>query len=790
MALTTAQKATVAQVAPSGQAGLSALYESENSSQPQAPAASGSSRAAVASDYVDPSKSLDSPASSNGAAGGTGKPVSSYGGAPVPVIKPAVTPAATGASATGGAAPAVGSQESQEDIYAKYLAENEGAIESIQSAAEATVAQDSRTGSEAESNQNASAAASGLLGSSAMIEGANRVAGDTNTKNASTRANAAVQISGILTDLQKQAQTQANYERGENLTEEENAFSENQTNRQNFLSSIGGLAQHGINWKTFSTDPAYVDSYKSLVSMAGDPGTAEGLFTMSIPAANVISSQMSPDGKTYYQLSQVPGQTPQMTSYTLPEAIPQGWTSVKVGTTGVMFYNPSDPSKNITYTTNPLTGEITAGGSNAPQSQNNNGDTSSTTPSGGGYIMSVANGLGVDPSTPLSDVIANQGLGAVTAQIINAEGGSLKGVSNNPGNIKYYLGLANATDSGVKATDDPNGKYGFASFDTKANGEAAIASIINEAASGKSSSYGTSPTLQTFLTKYGNLGTNATPAGLDTRQYGLLANVPGFDPTGKKSDAPAGYDSAAWNYLNQYLTQGKTPSAASVGISTRAGSGPLFNSIAQRADDVYFKATGEHLPDADILEASKKLITGNNQLLNTLNVQEKTINKNFGLSLDNLNSNNINKNAPAINGFIDDIRYALGDPNVAQYLSQNETLQNEAASLLALKNASGTTVADKLSAAGLIAKNASVDDQVKVLKTLMTEAQNARVSIGQASEQLYGQIDPLGLNPNNPANTPGYQEMKDAGATNNYDGTYTLNGQTVKVNADGTVTPQ
>ena len=91
-----------------------------------------------------------------------------------------------------------------------------------------------------------------------------------------------------------------------------------------------------------------------------------------------------------------------------------------------------------------------------------------------------------------------------------------------------------------------------------------------------------------------------------------------------------------------------------------------------------------------------------------------------------------------------------GDPDTAAYLTQNGTIANELGSLLALKNAGGTTVHDKLESAGLLDKNSSEEQQKKVLKVLLQEAENGRAEILKASANLYRQTDPLQQNPNNP----------------------------------------
>lgn len=359
-----------------------------------------------------------------------------------------------------------------------------------------------------------------------------------------------------------------------------------------------------------------------------------------------------------------------------------------------------------------------------------------TTPGSGAgsAAMNVATKLGVsDTSQPLVNVISTYGIGAVVDAMIGNEGGSPKGVQNNPGNIKY-AGLPGQTDSGVKATDGGT----FASYATPQAGKDAIGTIITNAATGKSAAYGQNVSFQDFVNKYTNTAPSAKPT---YGQYGLLANTD-FNSSNK-------LDKGAMAYLNYYIKNATYPTSYNLG-----GKGTFenanFGKIADRAQDLYYKATGSPLPDVQVLKGNKTLITGNNKLLNNLNVQEGTIAKNFKLAVDNLETNKLNQDSQPINAFMNSIKNMLGDPDVATYLTQNATLSNEVSSLLALKNASGTTVADKLEAAGLVPKNASEKQQKAILKILIQEAENARTTLEHVNGDLYSKIDPLQQLPENP----------------------------------------
>ncbi len=229
-------------------------------------------------------------------------------------------------------------------------------------------------------------------------------------------------------------------------------------------------------------------------------------------------------------------------------------------------------------------------------------------------------------------------------------------------------------------------------------------------------------------------------SGLPFQQYGLLANT-NFNP---KSSV----DMLAQQYLQNLLQNGVVPTASVLGRGIKPAA---FAAITQRARDLYFAATGTPMPNPEIIKGYQQQLIGNNKLLNNLNVQEGTIGKNAALLLNNVSINDINNNSPILNGIIDNAKNMLGDPNVAQFLAQNTTVSNELGSLLALKNAGGTTVHDKLEAAGIINPNDSPAQITAKVNVLLKEAVNAHDAIQSANSELYKQTDPLLQDANNPA---------------------------------------
>lgn len=536
------------------------------------------------------------------------------------------------------------------------------------------------------------------------------------------------------------------------------------------------------------------DEYDYLLNYAynGDANAMNSAFLNGAKGTLLNSGQpvyTSPDGKsqTYAQMTVNPDGSPSLkyTTVQLPYTSVPGWTTTKISTTSSMEVDPNNPGNMLVITTDPLTGAPTFMGSGtgaalaAQFNQQNSGSSSdsssssATPPSGAlsttmqNYVSTASTTAGVaDPTQPFTTIVngdgKNDGIGIapIINGIHNAEGGSPAGVTNNPGNVLYVSGMSGATDSGVHPTNNPNAT--FASFDTKEDGDSAIASTVQHIASNLGPNASLQDVLNTYVNGYGNTpstSTNSTDSvgsnGLSTAQYGLLSNVQGFDPgptTGVKTDAQA-IDNAAFNYLQVYLKTGNQPTNTNV-LGMRSGSAAELPTIAQRAEELYTKATGQSMPDQDILNSNKGFIEANNGLLNSLAVQEQTISANSDLLQQNINSENINQYAPVINEVLNGITSALGSPNVASSLAQNSTLSNELGSLLALKNASGTTVHDKLISADLISPNASAEQEAAVVNTLMKEATNAHAAILKANAQLYIQNDPLGLDPQNPIANP------------------------------------
>lgn len=194
------------------------------------------------------------------------------------INRPVLTPPGTPTTPTG--APTVPAPRSADDIYDSYVKGGQKILDSINAAYDnavkaATAPIDAAAGKDQQS-QNALAAASGLLGSSAAVAGSSKIAGaaaDKKSQIASDlRGKQATDIANYLSQLQTAAQTQANEEKTTYPTLD--TYYKSQAGN-----AFKGLAASGVDWDKLSTQPDYQSAYNSIVSaFGGDPSLAKLAF--------------------------------------------------------------------------------------------------------------------------------------------------------------------------------------------------------------------------------------------------------------------------------------------------------------------------------------------------------------------------------------------------------------------------------------------------------------------------------------------------------------------------------
>lgn len=256
-------------------------------------------------------------------------------------------------------------------------------------------------------------------------------------------------------------------------------------------------------------------------------------------------------------------------------------------------------------------------------------------------------------------------------------------------------------------------------------------------------------------------GNPAPNPGLDNTkvpfaQYGLLSKTD-YNP-GDTTDQLASL------YLDKYIKSGAVPTASTMGRNIKPG---LMAAITSRASDLYFKATGNPLPTPAIIKSQQDIISGNYKIGNNLSIQEGTVKDNVDLSIKNMTKAGLNSSGfKPLDDLIDNIKSTLQDPNVGQFVAQNSTIQNELGSLLAVKNAAGTTVYDKLQSAGIIQSGDAPEVIQRKVNSLLQEAGNFAKNLQNANATAYGFTDPLLMDPNNPARGEymGTEPKADAGA--------------------------
>lgn len=319
---------------------------------------------------------------------------------------------------------------------------------------------------------------------------------------------------------------------------------------------------------------------------------------------------------------------------------------------------------------------------------------SPNSPLTGQMIMDAAAKYSVDPKLMLALMVQDSSLGTAGKAV----------TTKNPGNVGN-------TDSGATQT-----------FKTWGDGVDAVAKWLQ--------------------------GHKATTTTADYNLVGLLSKT-NYNPNNSN-------DKNALNYLDSYLksTNGALPTASTLFGSARGANQQKFINAENRAKELFGAATGEGLPDLARITANKALITANNKVLNSNALQADAITKNFDLAINGEITNNINKNATVVNGLLNPIRIAFGDPATVQALVSNGTISQEFANLLAIKNNGGTTVSDKEMAANLIPFGTSVDAQKAVVERLKAEAANIHSSIATQNQALYKVTDPLQRDSNNPNRVP------------------------------------
>jgi hypothetical protein len=232
-----------------------------------------------------------------------------------------------------------------------------------------------------------------------------------------------------------------------------------------------------------------------------------------------------------------------------------------------------------------------------------NGKSGTASVGSGTGAINVAKSLGLtDPTQSLSAVVSQYGMDKLVDGIIQNEGGSVAGVQNNPGNIKY-----NTKNPQHGATMGPSaGADGgnYANFDTAADGRAAISSIITNVLSGNSTVYGNNPTFQDFMNKY----TNTAPLTQYAPDPSITdPNTPDPNIGGLTHSA---LDVAANNYINTQslpagLSRGTDPNSVKQRLAILNRAGQLAQGNASKEQSVFSANKAALVPLTTITNATE-----------------------------------------------------------------------------------------------------------------------------------------------------------------------------------------
>jgi hypothetical protein len=339
-------------------------------------------------------------------------------------------------------------------------------------------------------------------------------------------------------------------------------------------------------------------------------------------------------------------------------------------------------------------------------------------------VTSTMNLIGIPQDMPVSNAITTVGLPAIVNGLIQQEGGSPKGVINNPGNIKF-AGLPGQIDSGVKATDGGT----FASYSSAQTGQNAVGSLVQNAAN-------KGQNLSDFIAAYKGVTNGSQTAAGTTGSQTMNITTPGYT-TATVANAGGLTQSAIDLAAMQYLTSGKMP-------VLRGASAPL---TGQQKNAVQARA-GE-LGAGGNIAANKAQLTS---LTSSLSQQQKysdTITRSLNTATDNLNNNLLpfmkenginDSNTPIINQLENKAKAGLIDPGaIATFQAHINDLRAEYSQVLSKGGA--RSVETDGAAKSLIPDDLSVEQMQKLSDGITADANNAIKSSTDQLSQIQKQIN-------------------------------------------------
>lgn len=526
---------------------------------------------------------------------------------------------------------------SQDEAFNKYRQETQGLIDAINQSYTSQV-------NEVRRQTEASAVGAGTeaaIGGGNGGAGAARMRAEGDPKIAQIEASRRSDLEKVNQGIIKSAEDYAKLSQERATTSATNAIAMKDKFKTDASSNIATLAKGGQNWEEYKQN--HPQEYQTLLQqLGGDANIADAIYANSIPKKDILSTTTSGSKAIVISQDPITGKTSAHT-YDLGIDMPKNWTQQKIGTNSSLFYdpatfNPNDPSTFKMFSLDPLTGlPVTSDG------------TQGTTPGATGpesqaIITSTSTMMGVKPedlSLPTSQAVANYGLANIVSGLIGQEGGSPKGVNNNPGNIKF-VGLPGQTDSGVTATDGGT----FASYASPQDGVKAVGELVTKA--------GDKP-LSEFIASY--KGLNIEPTKLASPKSGSILSATGIS-------------TPVFNYLTQGTASMSRMSPAQRNqIMNQATEFLNKNGIDISTFQSQYKAYNDTL-SSNIQRANKTKIM-ENELIGTIDNLKTVVND---AELGSINAANV---AKVFAG------EQVNDPSATQYAFHFQQLKNELAGYFA-----------------------------------------------------------------------------------------------------------
>lgn len=352
-----------------------------------------------------------------------------------------------------------------------------------------------------------------------------------------------------------------------------------------------------------------------------------------------------------------------------------------------------------------------------------NNTSPGTTAAPGTYgtaTTSISQMTGINPNTPLSNVDPT----ALLPGIIKNEGGSLPGVQNNPGNIKY-TGLPGQTDSGVKAEDGGT----FANYSTPQDGQAAVLQDIQAGIDNNPNQ-----TLGQFIDKYTNTAPQPLAVGT-TGSAAIDSTAPGYSTTPVIGGmTQAAIDQAAVIYATSGTLPAGARSSTGVGLA-------IASAIKNRAGEI--DSSGNISANKAQLTSLTSSLTTQTAYLNTTQRALTSADNSFNQILTQFQNSGINDQSMPIQNILENqAKYGLGTSQISAFKASLADLSTEYQQVFS-RGGGQVTDAVRATSQDIIDGNISLANLKQVNAQLQKQGAIAVASAQSQVNSINGQISSI-----------------------------------------------